>query len=1029
MPGSYGSLQVPLLSSPEPSWAHTIDKVSSDSRHVYPAAAVKILAQDKEWGELTDSSASAESAVPDRKERYAAAAKELAATATQTRRAFATVSATAVVPGMINAGQVKGGLCTLFFVDMNMKLLALLMLLSVPENWLPTLGLSLAYIFIVTAQVQLALSDRSFLRARGEYWAKAKYVHYGISVILVVGALGILQMISLVRARRFFKSSKHAETIVSELDCRDDATGDGRGQDNIRVDCGAFFLAGFPLPFLGTWLFLAGRLEVRQPGVFVVATLTSAVMVVVACVGFDYQASRAIQWLWNSQPHTRGKRTRACHVLQRLCEVTARMLFGIAVVEVWPNRPSMIWLAVWIIDCVFAGYLATTVSKPARSQVVAAMVSALHFVADVSRYIDENGLARAAKRLSTSLARLRAVEVITVGACLLFSIHHHNHANSQPASRDSQSAEDVMGAEGRLCLLICMVLMEALSQLLSSPLCTLGKRRQQDLFTAAEADDCELLRYLLEQGNLMDKNARSRDYTAETPLHTAVVCGHVCSVELLLQDDADISLVDVRGNNALHAACLHGNWPAVELLLRGAKDSMLNTTRCSLASVVHRKNHQGKIPAELLPNSAPAHVVQLLSSLLHGKADTGSSAARNVEEPFVEEVDFAALNRLFGPELGRGHTRWRVDENCGMTQVESLTEHLFAQCVGERVGLIIEWRSESRKGRVLHVSTLTRVKTLGAGSFGKVIQVKDEATAEEYALKIQLRTHTQKQAIREAQALANLEKHPFVVRVMHIFHTRLYFGILMELCDTDLNRRIIEDADGGIVEGLREQEIAARYTLCMSLALHHLHTHGIIFRDLKPENVLVTNVSRGDHAKLTDFGLACRIERYERSASEASEREGVSSPVSGPDLHRWHSFAGTRGFMPQEVFEPPKVTRLDIHELTSRDWYALGCTLILMLFGETIGNKVRVSMTRSVLLPPHQDQMAAVLEEASRWKKACPDAIQLVKQLTEIEVACRGDFHSVCSNPFVQQALGRLEAESPPDVIAAVQPVKRQCET
>eukprot|EP00971_Amphidinium_carterae_P251730 4997805-Amphidinium_carterae.1 len=38
-------------------------------------------------------------------ERYAAAAKELAATATQTRRAFATVSATAVVPGMINAGQ------------------------------------------------------------------------------------------------------------------------------------------------------------------------------------------------------------------------------------------------------------------------------------------------------------------------------------------------------------------------------------------------------------------------------------------------------------------------------------------------------------------------------------------------------------------------------------------------------------------------------------------------------------------------------------------------------------------------------------------------------------------------------------------------------------------------------------------------------------------------------------------------------------------------------------------------------------
>ena len=50
------------------------------------------------------------------------------------------------------------------------------------------------------------------------------------------------------------------------------------------------------------------------------------------------------------------------------------------------------------------------------------------------------------------------------------------------------------------------------------------------------------------------------------------------------------------------------------------------------------------------------------------------------------------------------------------------------------------------------------------------------------------------------------------------------------------------------------------YSAELALALEHVHTQGVIFRDLKPENVMV---DVNGHVKLTDFGLSKKVPRPE----------------------------------------------------------------------------------------------------------------------------------------------------------------------
>lgn len=281
-------------------------------------------------------------------------------------------------------------------------------------------------------------------------------------------------------------------------------------------------------------------------------------------------------------------------------------------------------------------------------------------------------------------------------------------------------------------------------------------------------------------------------------------------------------------------------------------------------------------------------------------------------------------------------------------------------------------KSHNMDSAELDLNNLKAVKVVGKGAMGTVFLVQhtkcSSSSSSMVALKvldkssIHANHDAERRARWEIQVLSRLS-HPFLPSLLGTFDSDHLLGWALPYCPGgDLNNLRYRQTDHVFSPAVIRFYLAE--ILC---ALEHLHTMGIAYRDLKPENVLINH---SGHVTLTDFDLSRNLTQVVKTvitesnvpetrrkhrrnfarwiprAAEAihhhDNKKGLSlkkaksarvSPVSRrkmifPNGERSNSFVGT------EEYVSPEVVRGEGHEFAV-DWWALGVLTYEMLYGTT----------------------------------------------------------------------------------------------
>ena len=443
------------------------------------------------------------------------------------------------------------------------------------------------------------------------------------------------------------------------------------------------------------------------------------------------------------------------------------------------------------------------------------------------------------------------------------------------------------------------------------------------LHYASISGNAPIVKMLLKYG----WNINEETDDAWTPLMLACAHGDMkCTAELLRHSSIQINKLSKRGS-ALHLAVCYGHAPIVMMLLNSKASYHLEDYNHKIPLELATDNEiielipkfQGNCELQkYIETEKPPPFGGILSIyntfrltdrsvFLFLNLDTGILEEYLSKDDFIRKESPALLLKIIDIQqvtstksklnLFRTFYYFKITLSIGIkyyyTKHEEYRDEWIKQianaiqyCQIHKIGIdnsnkfefeVIERQiSENHQSFVeddeVTLEDFERLSEIGSGSFGTVYQVIKKDTGVIYAMKCLSKFFLNKKkmlkyAISEIKIMKQLN-HSFILGLSFAIQTASNLYLILEYCE------------GGDLENVLDKrkipELEAKFYIAeIILGLEYLHSLDIIYRDLKPANILLD--SRG-HIRLADFGLAKTFDEAEDSVSTLLGSPAYISP-------------------------------------------------------------------------------------------------------------------------------------------------------